>query len=149
MEITLPASLRIIKIVKDPMSGTEAYTLEFEVETENSKELLKEITASPYGERLIQLLNQADFLPEQLIKTEEELKAEAKKEEEEIEKRQNELKEEGAEEGREELLEFIEETFGKELAKDVEGKYNKKKEKEKKDKIVLVRSEEETREPEY
>lgn len=123
------------------MSGEEAYTLEFEVEAEESKDLLTELTSSPYGQRLIDLLNQAQFLPEVVVKTEEEMKVEAEAEEKAIVEREKELKEEGRKEGIEKLMEFIENEFGHETAKEIEAKYNEKEEEDrrkKKEKITLI-----------
>jgi regulator of protease activity HflC (stomatin/prohibitin superfamily) len=145
----LPASIRVIKIVKNPMSGEEAYTLEFEVEAEESKDLVTELTSSPYGQRLIELLNMADFLPEIQVKTKDEIKAEAEAEEKAISEREEELKAEGKKKGIEELMEFINTTFGEEQAKEIEAKFNEKteeEEKKKKEKIVLIGDE--GREPE-
>jgi len=144
----LPASIRVIKIVKDPVTMSEAYTLEFEVEAEESKDLLNELTSSPYGQRLIELLNQAQFLPELIVKSKEEMKEEAEKEGEAIKQREKELKDKGARDGREDLLKFIKEEFGDETAKEIEGKYNEKKDKDekaKREKIVLI---DDGREPE-
>lgn len=90
----MPASIRIIKIVKDAM-GTEAYTVEFECEAENAKDLMKELVASPYGQRVIELLNEANFLPEKSPKTHEELKVEAEEEEKERTLHEEGLKERG------------------------------------------------------
>lgn len=90
----MPASIRIIKIVKGAM-GAEAYTVEFECETEHAKDLLNELTASPYGQRLIELLNESKFLPEVSPKTTEELKVEAEAEEKYREEHEESLKERG------------------------------------------------------
>ena len=90
----MPASIRIISIVKDAM-GAETYTIEFECESEHAKDLMKELTASPYGQRVIELLNEAKFLPERPVKTQEELKAEAESETKEREAHEEGVKESG------------------------------------------------------
>ena len=75
------SSLRIIKIVKDPVTEEDAYTVEFECVVDDSKELLSELTKSPLGKKAIDLLNASNFLPEAKIKSEEELRKEAEAEE--------------------------------------------------------------------
>lgn len=75
--------------------GAETYTIEFECEAEHAKDLVKELTASPYGQRVIELLNEANFLPERPVKTQEELKAEAESEVKEREAHEEGVKESG------------------------------------------------------
>lgn len=94
----MPASIRIIKIIKDPITHEEAYTVEFECETESSKDLLTELSSSPIGKRVIGLLDKAEFIPEYKEATAEEIKLEAEKEDTEIKEREEELREEGRKE---------------------------------------------------
>jgi len=96
--VHMPASIRIIKIVKDPTTQEDAYTVELEIEGERSKDLRNEILTCPMGNDLIELLNRANFLPTFSQKSPEELKEEAKKEEEEREQHEKEIKEEAQDE---------------------------------------------------
>jgi len=121
----MPASIRIIKIVKDAMGG-EAYTVEFECESENAKDLIKELTGSPYGQRAIELLNRAEFLPEEQHKTKEELKAEADVEDREREAHEETLKERGRRETMSKMLSKLRELYGDEFVKIFEEALNKK-----------------------
>lgn len=91
----MPASIRIIKIVKDPVSQEEVYTVELEIESEHSKMLLSEVMSCPMGKELMELLNQARFIPELTEKTAEQMKEEAEKEEIERKEREEKLREEG------------------------------------------------------
>lgn len=101
------SSVRIIKIVKDPFTKEESYTVEFECIADDSKELMSELTKTPLGIRAMELLNQGEFLPETKPKTEEELQIEAKAEEEALKVREEELREEGREQVREKYIEYI------------------------------------------
>jgi len=120
----------VIKIIKDPYSHVEAYTVEFEVEAENAKDLLKELTASPFGQRLIQLLNEAKFLPEVKTKTKEELKAEADKEDTEREEHEEQLRDRGRKEAIRKLFAALRERYGDNFVKDFEEGLNKTEETE-------------------
>lgn len=137
----MPASIRIIKIIKDPFTQTEAYTVEFEVETEQAKDLITELTNSPYGQRIIELLNEAKFLPEVQTKTSEELKAEAIEEEKERLEREENLMEEGRRKGLNKLFKTLRETYGDGFVKSLEEKLKKKEDEEK---IVEAASNEST-----
>jgi hypothetical protein len=101
----MPASLRVIKIVKDPMTQEEAYTIEFECEADEAKNLLTELMSCPLGKKLSDLLNQADFLPEKKEMTEEEMKKQAEEEELAIKEREEKLKQEGYDLGVKEVRE--------------------------------------------
>lgn len=107
----MPASIRIIKIVKDknPVSGEEdeAYTAEIEIIADSAKDLAKELTACPYGEEIMDLLERAEFIPKKNSLTIEEMKEQAKTEEEERLKHEEELREEGRHEIREKYLVYI------------------------------------------
>jgi hypothetical protein len=107
----MPASIRIIKIVKDknPLSGEEeeAYTAEIECEADNAKDLARELAACPYGEEIMDLLRRAEFIPAGPHGTAEELVAEAKREEEELMKREEVLREEGRKEIREKYINYL------------------------------------------
>ena len=113
----MPASIRIIAIIKDPYTQSEAYTLEFEVEAEHAKDLMKELTASPYGQRLIDLLNEAKFLPEISPKTVEELKKEADAEEKEREEHEESLRERGRKDMMFKVLAKLRELHGDDFVK--------------------------------
>lgn len=148
----MPASIRIIKIVKDPF-GSEAYTVEFECEAENAKDLLQELMASPYGQRAIELLNQAEFLPEQTTKSSEELKNEALKEEKEIAEAREATKELGRAEGVNTFFRFLRDAYGDDFVKQVEEKMEEArvKEEEARKKVeqeAVKKANEENREPE-
>jgi hypothetical protein len=99
----MPASLRVIKIVKDPYTHEEAFTVEFECESEDAADLMKELAANPVGKQLMEFLNKAEFLPKEPDKTEEELRLEAEAEDKAIREREAQLKEEGRQEGRAEI----------------------------------------------
>lgn len=107
----MPASIRIIKIVKDknPISGEEeeAYTAEIECESEDAKGLAKELSSCPYGKQIMDLLERAKFIPEKQSASAEELAVQAKKEELELNKREEELREEGRKEVREKYVKFL------------------------------------------
>lgn len=90
----MPASIRVIAIIKDAMGG-EMYTVEFECESEKAEDLIKELVKSPYGQRAIELLNDANFLPERPAKTQEELKVEAEEEQKDREIHEESLREHG------------------------------------------------------
>lgn len=120
MEYTMPASIRIIKIVKSAM-GEEAYTVEFECEAEHAKDLLKELTASPYGQRLIELLNESKFLPDVSPKTTEELKIEAEAEEKYREEHEESLKERGRKNMMFKVLAKLRELHGDDFVKEFEN----------------------------
>jgi hypothetical protein len=113
----MPASIRIIAIVKDPYTQSEVYTLEFEVEAEHAKDLMKELTASPYGQRLIDLLNESKFLPEVSPKTTEELKKEADAEEKEREEHEESLRERGRKDMMFKVLAKLRELHGDDFVK--------------------------------
>jgi len=104
----MPASIRIIKIVKDKnlMTGEdeEAYTAEIECVADNAKDLAKELAACPYGEEIMDLLERAKFIPKSKIGSIAELKAEAEKEEVDRKKMEERLREEGREEIREKYI---------------------------------------------
>ena len=117
----MPASIRIIKIVKDAMGG-EAYTVEFECEAENSKDLMKELTGSPYGQRAIELLNRAEFLPEEKHKTQEELKAEADAEERQREAWEENLKDSGRKDAINKIFALLRRIYGDGFVKALENK---------------------------
>jgi len=140
----MPASIRIIKIVKD-IHGGDAYTIEFECEAEDSKELLSELTKSPYGQRAIELLNRAEFLPEEKHKTAEELKVEAEKEMEERKKYEERLKQVAAsaasKEAKRELLNALRDKHGDKFVEEFE-KWIKEREKIRKE--AKEKKEEET-----
>jgi ribosomal protein L16 Arg81 hydroxylase len=91
----MPASIRIIKIVKDPVTQEETYTVELEIEAEKSKDLLTEISSCPMGKELMELLNQAKFIPELTEKTAEQIREEAEKEEKEIQEHDEKMTKEG------------------------------------------------------
>ncbi len=107
----MPASIRIIKIVKDknPVDGSEeeAYTAEIECEAENAKDLAKELASCPYGNEIADLLKRAEFIPEGPKGTAEELAAEAKEQEQALQKREDELREEGRHEVRMKYIEYL------------------------------------------
>ena len=105
------ASIRVIKLVRD-IHGNEAFTLEFECEVEEAKDLLTELTSTAYGRCLINLLNTSKFLPEIPTKSKDELKAEAKEEEERIEKNEERLKRIGRREGRNKFTDELRKHFG-------------------------------------
>ena len=92
----MPSSIRVIAIVKDPMGHEDAYTLEFECVAERSEDLPNELTKTPLGQRAIELLNQANFMPETVQETQEELKAKAEQEEKEMAEHEEKIKEEAA-----------------------------------------------------
>lgn len=121
MVFTVPASIRVIKIVKD-YGEREAFTLEFECTADEAKDLLKELTSSPYGQRLIQLLNESQFLPEVHNKTPEELKAEAEEEKTRIDAHDEYLKEIGRKESVGKLFDALRRHFGDDFVKDFEVK---------------------------
>lgn len=60
----MPASLRVIKIVANPVTREEDYTLEFEVIGEDAKDLIKELNKSEIGQKLMHLVDKAKFLPD-------------------------------------------------------------------------------------
>jgi len=106
-----PASIRIIKIVKDknPISGEEeeAYTAEIECEADNAKDLMKELITCPYGEEIMDLLQRANFLPKSKSGNIEDIKIEAEKEEVERKKMEEKLREEGREEIRDKYIVYL------------------------------------------
>lgn len=97
--------------------GGEAYTVEFECEAEQAKDLLKELTASPYGQRAIELLNDAKFLPEKPPKTHEELITEAETEEREREAHEEGLRERGRKDMMIKMLEKLRQLRGDDFVK--------------------------------
>lgn len=107
------SSLRVIKIIKDPYTQEDAYTVEFECIVDDSKELITELIKTPIGKKAIELLNASNFLPEEKVKTEEELKMEAEAEGEEVKKREEELKEEGRREEREKWHKYLRKKYRK------------------------------------
>lgn len=117
--------MRIIKIVKDPESDEDAYTIEFECVADDSSKLLNELSKSPLGKNAICLLNQAHFMPEQKVQTDEELRRAAEEEEKQIKEHEEKLMEEGREEGRKELREkyvsYIREKEPERLAIDIQS----------------------------
>ena len=86
---------------------TEAYTAEIECVADTASDLEKELTACPYGERIMDLLERAEFIPEKPKGTEAELKAEAEQEDAELKKREEELREEGRQEVREKYINYL------------------------------------------
>ena len=104
----MPASIRIIKIVKDKVGPNgderEAFTAEFECEAENAKDLAKELAASPYGNDIAEMLKRAEFIPESREETLEEAKIREAEEEKERLEHEEKLKEEGREEIRKEVV---------------------------------------------
>jgi len=104
----MPASIRIIKIVKDKYGPSgeerEAFTAEFECEAENAKDLAKELAASPYGNDIAEMLKRAEFIPEAREETIEEAKIREAEEEKERLEHEEKLKEEGREEIRREVV---------------------------------------------
>jgi len=110
-EKIIPASIRIIKIVKDknPMTGeeSEAYTVEFECEAENARDLPNELASSILGQRAMDLIQRAEFLPEGTPTDIELMKQQAEKEAEELKKREEQLREEGRREVRKKYLDYI------------------------------------------
>lgn len=161
----MPASIRIIAIIKDAMGG-EAYTVEFECESEKAEDLIKELVKSPYGQRAIELLNQANFLPERPPKTQEELKAEAQAEEKERGEWEEKIKERGRKEvmlkmlgklrklrGDEFVKAFEEAISGDEEGEEMVKKFEEALAKTSKEEVKVVRKEgdewiEDNREPE-
>lgn len=146
----MPASIRIIKIVKDAMGG-EAYTVEFECIADEAKDLLIELVKSPYGQRAIELLNRAEFLPEEKHKTQEEIKTEAERETREREAYEKTLKERGRREMMYEVLRKMRELYGDEFVKKFEdalaGKEEDKKKEEGEREVEIIHLDE-GREPE-
>lgn len=120
----MPASIRIIKIVKDAMGG-EAYTVEFECEAENAKDLLKELTSSPYGQRAIELLNRAEFLPEEKPESKEEMKVKAAKEEKERKDWEETLRDRGRKDAMLKVLIKLRKLYGDDFVKGFEDALNK------------------------
>ena len=88
----MPASVRIIRIIKElnPMSRREdeKYTVEFEIEAYEAKDLLGEIQNCPYGTNIIDFLDKAEFVPkkshEQLLKEKKQAVLKQKKHDEEM-----------------------------------------------------------------
>lgn len=121
----MPASIRIIKIVKDKVGPTgeeeEAYTAEIECEAENAKDLEKELLGCPYGDQIMALLKRAEFIPEGKAGTMEELQAEARREDEEMKKHDEEMREEGRHEVREKYVEFLKKKRMKRATEILEG----------------------------
>lgn len=107
--------------------GGDAYTIEFECEAEDSKELLNELTKSPYGQRAIEFLNRAEFLPEETHKTSEELKAEAEKEVADRKRHEDGLKTIAKLETKRELLNNLRDKFGEKFVEDFEAWLKEKK----------------------
>jgi len=98
----IPASIRIIKIVRDknPMTGEEeeAYTAEIECEAEDAKNLASELARCPYGKEIMDLLKRANFIPIEENMTPEQLKAKAEEEEKERLEYETKLKEDAQKE---------------------------------------------------
>ena len=98
----IPASIRIIKIVRDknPISGEEeeAYTAEIECEAEDAKNLASELARCPYGKEIMDLLKRANFIPIEENMTSEQLKAKAEQEEKERLEYETRLKEDAQKE---------------------------------------------------
>ena len=94
------ASLRVIKIVKDPMTNEEAYTIEFEVEAEEARELMSELAKCPLGSKLNALLDQAQFLPDENGPSAEEIRKREEEEEKLRQEREVNITNAGIEEGR-------------------------------------------------
>jgi len=120
MVFTMGASIRVIKVIKGAYSRDEAYTLEFECEAIEAKDLLKELTSSAYGQRLIQLLNESKFLPDIPNKTEEELKAEAEDEGRRIRENNERLKEVGRKDACRRLFAELKKHYGEDFVKKFE-----------------------------
>ena len=125
----MPASIRVIKIIKNSV-GSEAYTLEFECTADEAKDLLKELTSTPYGQRLIQLLNTSQFLPEIPNKTEDELRAEAEDEEIRIERNAEKLKEIGRRDATSKFFTELRKHYGDDFVKEFEIALEEDKKKE-------------------
>ena len=142
----MPASIRIIKVIKDVMGG-EAYTIEFECISEEAKELLNELMKSPYGQRVIELLTRAEFLPEEKHETQEEIKAKAEQETREREAREEQLKERGRKDVMYKVLAKLRELHGDEFVKKFEDALAGKKEEKKEEEVEVVQVDD-GREPE-
>lgn len=128
----MPASIRVIKIVKDGYTNDEAYTVEFEVEVEDSSKLLQELMKTPYGKRLIQTLNSSKFLPAIPDKTLAELKVEAETEDSERKAREEELEKKGARMASLVFMRRLREKFGDNFVKSFEAWLDEERDKEKK-----------------
>lgn len=110
----MPASIRIIKIVKDknPLTNeeTDDYTVEIEVEAEKSANLAMELSTCPYGPEIVEMLRRAEFMIEI---SPEALKESKEKEEEEAMQHEEELKErfynDGSEDMKDKLISYLQE----------------------------------------
>jgi len=131
----MPASLRIIKIVKDkdPMTNEEKedYTVEMEVEAEDSAKLAIELAKCPYGNEIVSLLKRAEFLPEEtsIVAT----KEEALKEEEALNKHDEELRQSGRDEMYSLLMEELRDRSGTIKSRKILSDFKKEYEKEEDD----------------
>jgi hypothetical protein len=94
---------------KNPIDGSEVddYTVEFECIADDSAKLAQELSKCPLGEKVMALLDRAEFLPEAKQMTEEDMKAEAAEEEKARVAREEELREEGRKEVRDKYVEYI------------------------------------------
>lgn len=126
MVFIVPSSIRVISIVKNSVTQEEAYTIEFECIAEDSKELMKELTKNPLGQRAMQLIDQAGFMPEQSNKTPEELKAEAEKEEQTIKENVERIKRSARNDRDYEWKRLIGEKLGSEAKSLIEEEMRKK-----------------------
>jgi hypothetical protein len=110
----MTASLRIIKIVKDknPISGEEEddYTVEIEIESDDSSKLAIEIEKSPWGQEIDDMLTRAKFM---VATSTEDMKIVEEKQLEEAERHEADIKaaayKEGSNEMLEKLLDYLEE----------------------------------------
>jgi len=99
IDVKLASSIRVIAIVKNPITEQDAYTIEFECIADESENLMKELTKTPLGERAIELINQANFMPEQSVDTAEEIKIKAEEEEKRIKEHEDKIKKQAEEKG--------------------------------------------------
>jgi hypothetical protein len=118
----MAGSIRIIGIVKDrnPITGDEeeAYTVEVEVESEDSSKLAIEVGKHPYGSQIEGLMQRCGFLPNDEDR--------AKKEDSEIEKHDNELIKSTREGILEEINTFLTEKNKPVIAKAIKDHFEQK-----------------------
>jgi hypothetical protein len=121
----MPASLRIIKIVKDkdPITNEERedYTVEIECEAEDSGKLAMELAKCPYGEEIVALLKRAEFLPLETTVTN--IKEEAEKEMIEVKRHDEELRQGGRDEMFKAIIEELHNSKGTKKATDLVVKF--------------------------
>lgn len=127
--VDLPSSIRVIAIVKDPMGRDDAYTIEFECMADKSEDLMTELTKTPLGQRAIELINQARFMPENEPETQESLRAKAEQEAKEMAEHEEKIKEEAAKSAVSSRdyhwKRFIREKFGDEKMEEVKAEIDK------------------------